>query len=102
MALFVIRRLFLSPACQSRRQKRREFNAWVWKIPCFPSSTVVKNRLAEAGDPGDVGSVPEGGRSPGEGNGHPLQCSCWENPMDRGAWRPKVHEVTKSWTRLSN
>ena len=41
------------------------------------------------------------GRSPGEGNGNPLQCCCLENPMDRGAWQATVHEVTKSWTRLS-
>ena len=37
-------------------------------------------------------------RSPGGGNGNSLQCSCWENPMDRGAWRAKAHGVTKSWT----
>jgi len=42
------------------------------------------------------------GRSPGEGNGNPLQYSCLENPMDGGAWWATVHRVTKSWTRLSN
>ena len=46
--------------------------------------------------------VPESGRSPGEGNGNPLQYSCLENPMDRGVWRAAVHGVAKSWTRLSN
>ena len=51
---------------------------------------------------GDLGSIPESGRSPGEGNGNPLQYSCLENPMDRGAWEAAVHEVTKSRTRLSN
>ena len=51
---------------------------------------------------GDPGSIPGLGRSPGEGNGNPLQYSCLENPMDRGAWRATVHGVAKSWTRLSN
>ena len=49
---------------------------------------------------GDLGSIPGSGRSSGEGNGNPLQYSCLENPMDRGAWRATVHEVTKSWTLL--
>ena len=44
---------------------------------------------------GDVGSIPGLGRSPGEGNGNPVQYSCLENPMDRGAWRATVHGVTK-------
>ena len=51
---------------------------------------------------GDLGLIPGSGRSPGEGNGNPLQCSCLENPMDREAWWAAVHGVTKSWTRLSN
>ena len=46
---------------------------------------------------GDLGSIPESGRSPGEGNSNPLQCSCLENTMDRGAWQGTVHGVTKSW-----
>ena len=53
-----------------------------------------------AGDAGDTGSVPGSGRSPGGGHRNPLQCSCLENPMDRGAWLAKVHEVTKIWTQL--
>ena len=48
---------------------------------------------------GDVGSVPGSGRSPGEGSGNPLQYSCLENPMDRGAWRATVHGVAKSQTQ---
>ena len=48
-----------------------------------------------------MGSVPGLGRSPGEGNGNPLQYSCWENPMDRGAWWAPVHGVAKSRTQLS-
>ena len=51
---------------------------------------------------GDLGSIPGLGRSPGEGNGNPLQYSCLENPMDRGAWWATVHGVTKSQTRLSD
>ena len=66
----------------------------------FPGSSVVKNLLANAGAAGDAGSIPGSARSPGEGNGNPLQYSCLENPMDEGAWQ--VHEVTKSRTRLSD
>ena len=51
---------------------------------------------------GDLGSIPGLGRSPGEGNGNPLQYSCLENPMDREAWRAAVHGVTKSQTQLSD
>ena len=58
---------------------------------------VVKNLPANAGD---LGSIPGLGRAPGEGNGNPLQYSCLENPMDRGAWWATVHGVTKSRTRL--
>ena len=50
---------------------------------------------------GDVGLIPGSGRLPGEGNGNPLQYSCLENTMDRGAWWATVHGITKSWTRLS-
>ena len=50
---------------------------------------------------GGPGSIPGSGRSPGEGNGTPLQYSCLENPMDRGAWWATVHGVTKNWTLLS-
>ena len=51
---------------------------------------------------GDPGSIPGSGRSPGEGNGNPLQYSCLENPMDGGAWWAAVHGVAKSRTRLSD
>ena len=47
---------------------------------------------------GDLGSIPGLGRSPGEGNGNPLQCLCLDKPMDRGAWWATVHGVSKSWT----
>ena len=61
---------------------------------------MVKNLPASAGDIIDTGLIPGSGRSPGEGRGNPLQYSCLENPMDRGAWRATVHRVAKSWTRL--
>ena len=51
---------------------------------------------ASAGDTGDAGSVPGLGRSPGRGHGNPLQCSCLENPIDRGAWQATVHRVSES------
>ena len=57
---------------------------------------------ASACNAGDLGSIPELGRSSGEGNGNPLQYSCLENPIDRGAWEAAVHGVAKSRTRLSN
>ena len=61
---------------------------------------VVKNLPAYAGDIRDSGSVLGLGRAPGGGNGNPLQYSCLENPMDRGAWRATVHGVAKSWIQL--
>ena len=47
---------------------------------------------------GDLGLIPGSGRPSGEGNGYPLEYSCLENSMDRGAWQGRVHEVAKSWT----
>ena len=61
---------------------------------------VVKNLPANAGDARDASSILGSGRSPGEGLGNPLQYSCLENPMDRGAWWASVHRVTKSQTQL--
>ena len=58
----------------------------------FPGGSVVKNSPENAED---VGSIPESGRYPGGGNGNPLQYSCLQNPMDRGAWRATVQGVTK-------
>ena len=62
---------------------------------CFPGSSVVKNLLANAGAIGDMASIPELGRSLGGRNDNPLQCSCQDNPMDRGAWWTIVHGVAK-------
>ena len=61
----------------------------------FPGGSDGK---ASAYNTGDLGSIPGLGRSPGEGNGNPLQYSCLENPMDGGAWWATVHGVAKSWT----
>ena len=63
---------------------------------------VVKNVSANAGDAREIGLIPGLGRSPGGGHGNPLQYSCLENPMDRGAWQAAVHGVAKSQTQLSD
>ena len=63
---------------------------------------MVKNRSVNTGNVRDTDSIPGLGRSPGEGNGNPLQYSCLENSMDRGAWQAIVHGVAKSWIRPSN
>ena len=64
-------------------------------IDSFPGGSDGKESACNARDPG---SIPGAGKSPGEGNGNPLQYSCLENPMDRGAWKATVQGVTKSWT----
>ena len=64
----------------------------------FPGGSDCKEYACNAGD---LGLIPGLGRSLGEGNGTPLQYSCLENPMDRGAWRATVLGVTKSWIHLN-
>ena len=88
-----------------------QFDSSVGKIPWrrdrlptpvflgFPGGSDAKESTCNAGD---LGSNPGLGRSPGEGHGNPLQYSCLENPMDRGAWWAIVHGVKKSWTQLSD
>ena len=67
-----------------------------FRILGFPQvALVVENLPANAGDTIDAGSIPGGGRSPGEGSGSPPQSSCLENPMDRGALQATVHEVSR-------
>ena len=61
--------------------------------------SMVKNPPANAGD---AGLILASGRSPGEGNGNPLQYSCLENSMDRGAWGATVYGAVESWTQLSD
>ena len=75
-----------------------------WITPCFYQLPVIQPKPYIYGSDGKesacnvgcLGSVPGLGRSPGEGNGYPLQCSCLENSLDRGTWRATVHEVTKT------
>ena len=69
------------------------------RTTAFPGGSDGKASVYNAGDPG---SSPGLGRSPGEGNGNPLQYYCLENPMDRGAWQAAVYGVAKSRTRLSD
>jgi len=65
----------------------------------FPGGSMGKNPPANGGDAGLISGL---GRSPVEGNGNPLQYSCLENPMDRGAWQASFHRVTKSQTQLGD
>ena len=65
----------------------------------FPGGSDGKASAYNVGDPG---SIPGSGRSPGEGNGNPLQYTCLENLMDEGTWQTKVHGVAESRTRLSD
>ena len=66
----------------------------------FPGGASGEEAPTNAGDIRDAGLIPGPGRSPEEGHGNPLQYSCLENLMDRGAWQAAVHRVTKSRTRL--
>ena len=61
---------------------------------------MVKNMPTNAGDKGDMGSIPGSGRSPGVGNGNALQYSCLEKSMDRGAWRTTIHKITNNQKQL--
>ena len=65
----------------------------------FPGGSVENNPTANSGD---TGSIPQSGRSPGEGNGNPLQYYCLENSLGRGAWQATVNGVAKCQTRLSD
>ena len=69
------------------------------RLAGFPGGSEVK---ASACNAGDLGSIPGSGRSPGEGNGNPLQYSCLKNPTDTGAWWAAVHGVAKSRTQLTD
>ena len=68
----------------------------------FPSGSMGKESVCNAGDTGDAGLIPGWGRSSREGNGNPFQYPCLENPMDGGAWKATVHGVAKSRTQLSD
>ena len=71
--------------------------------PGSPVPGILQARILEsanAGDIRDVGLIPGSGRSPREGHDKPLQCSCLENPLDRGAWQAMIDRMAKSWTQL--
>ena len=96
--------LQVDPLLLSHWEIPRTIKAQANLTPTFlPWSSLVAQRLkASACNAGHLGSIPGSGRYPGEGNGNPLQYSCLENPMDRGAWWATAHGVMKSWTRLSD
>ena len=91
--------------------RRPRFNSWIRKIPWkgdglptpvflgFPRGSDGKESICNARD---LGSIPGLGRSPGRGHGNPVQSSCLENPMDRGAWWATVHGVTNSHTQRTD
>ena len=94
------------PPCWSSFRLRGFHPLW----PAFPKPFHYKSQITSAvrtpecthSGLGFTGLIPGLGRSPGEGNGNPLQYSWLENPMDRGAWQATVHGVTKSWTPLGD
>ena len=83
-----------------RREKKSRRVLWSIKDQLevsFPGGWAVKESACNMGDLGSMAGL---GRSPGGGHGNPLQYSCLENPVDRGAWQVAVHRVTESWTQL--
>ena len=64
----------------------------------FPDDSAYKESICNAGDPGNVDSLPGSGRSPGGGSGNPIQYPCLENPMDSRVWQATVQRFAKSWT----
>ena len=103
----------LNTFCDSITQRKQSLMIFlisvcvdIHTVPCclstalgFPGGSEVKASVCHVGD---LGQIPGLGRFPGEGHGNPLQYSCLENPMDRGAWRATVHWVAKSWKQLSD
>ena len=78
-----------------KKLKKKKVINYLWTLQVM---LVVKNPHATVGDIRDAGSIPGWGRSPGGGNGNPLQRSHLENSTHRGAWRAMVHGIAKSWT----
>ena len=83
------------PACNAQEEIKTVFKNG------FPGGAGVKNPPANAGDVRDADLIPGSERSPGGGNGNPIQYSCLENSMDRGTWGATVHEIAKNRTQLS-
>ena len=79
--------------------ERHTYFIHIHKYIGFPGDSLGRESACSMGDPS---LIPGSGRSPGEGNGNPLQYACLENPMDRGAWQATVHGVAKNQTRLSD
>ena len=95
--------LVWSPCCPSNSQESSpapQFKSISSSVLSLLWTSLVAQMVDSTCSAGDMGSVPGLGRSPGEGNGNPLQYSCLKNSMDRGAWQVAVHRVKKSWTRL--
>ena len=84
-----------------KKSDTRHWQCTTVRILGFLDGASDKEPACQVGDIRDAGSIPAFRRSPGEGNGYPLQYSCLENSMDRGAWQAAVHGVTKIWTQLS-
>ena len=86
-------------SCSSKKEKKKKSKEFTFGEGVLPwqsrGDTVVKNLPANARDTGDVGLISGLGRSPGVGNGNPLQYTCLENPMDRKAWQAIVYGVAK-------
>ena len=82
---------------ENNNKRGNTLQLFFYKVNGFPGGSEVKGSASYTED---LGSIPGSGRSPGEGNGNPLQYSCLENPTDRGAWRTTVHGVAKSHTQL--
>ena len=95
---------YMGPAIQLPSLLQQVLCAFFKSLIIFPvriqflKANARENMPASADDIRDSGSIPRLGRSPGGGHGSPLQHSCLENPMDRGAWWATVHRVRKSWT----
>ena len=83
------------------RKNRSGRNSDLGRGVRLPQWLSGKESTCNAEATGDSGSIPGLGRSPGGGNGNPLQYSCLKNPMDRGAWWATIHGVTKSWTQVT-
>ena len=86
-------------ANRGHQQEMSRGNQHYWRPGGFPGGSVSKESTCNAKETvcsaGDLGLIPGSGRSPGEGNGNPLQYSCLENPMDKEAWQATVHGVTR-------
>ena len=94
--------LLLSPLCRHINLLTAPMHhvvLWFYLLMCFPHGSSYEEN---AYDVGELGLIPESGRSPGEGNDNPLQYSCLEKSMDRGVWWATVHGMAKNQTRLSD